>query len=282
MMLPLSCTATPREVAAFVIYGLSDPRTGIVRYVGKTVQRPKMRLRCHIDKAMSHRSYGRVGAWIRSLAKLGLEPGIVIIETAIGQSWREAERQCIEMYRLFDPDGMLNVNDGGNGNHGEVNLPEEVLGLLGVKTDVWIAGKYGLCRETISYQRRRLGIATAPRSEYKKTDKTGRVAHNRAVIPESILSRLGIEYDSVLAREAGVTKAVMQRRRKESGIPAIKTMPRRRGERHHNARVTWEVVCQVREMSANGALGTEIAHAFGVSANIVSRIINWKNWKARE
>ena len=55
------------------IYSLSDPRTGEIRYVGKTVNL-KRRLYGHLyDDEKTHKS-----AWIKSLKRLGLKPQLDI------------------------------------------------------------------------------------------------------------------------------------------------------------------------------------------------------------
>ena len=67
-------------MSKFIIYGLTDPRTGEVRYVGKStsgMNRPRahrwpthMRLNTH------------TAAWVRKLHSLGLTYGIDVIEGA--------------------------------------------------------------------------------------------------------------------------------------------------------------------------------------------------------
>ena len=59
------------------IYGLIDPRTGCLRYIGKTAN-PKVRLADHVcpeRRDQSHRA-----CWIRGLTKLNLRPLLEVLE----------------------------------------------------------------------------------------------------------------------------------------------------------------------------------------------------------
>jgi len=93
------------------IYGLVDPRTNEIRYIGKTQQSPSTRLRAHmLDRSNCHRVH-----WLRELAALGLEPDIVLLEAIEGAwPWQESERYWIAKYRN-EGARLLNLTDGGEG-----------------------------------------------------------------------------------------------------------------------------------------------------------------------
>jgi len=96
------------------IYGLIDPRTDEVRYIGKSI-RPLERLRNHINepKTNCHRSH-----WIQGLKKEGLEPEIIIFESVWGEwPWQEAERFWIN-YGKRNGWPLTNNTDGGDGVDG--------------------------------------------------------------------------------------------------------------------------------------------------------------------
>ena len=60
------------------IYGLTDPRTGELRYIGKTKNSLKYRLMRHVryrDKGSVHKN-----SWIGLLERDGLRPEIFVIE----------------------------------------------------------------------------------------------------------------------------------------------------------------------------------------------------------
>lgn len=100
------------------IYGLVDPETGEVRYIGKSI-RPEQRLRNHINEAPSncHRSH-----WIQSLKARGLEPTLMIIETIHGEwPWQESERFWIKRCR----DGGIRLTNNTSGGDGVSDLPPE-------------------------------------------------------------------------------------------------------------------------------------------------------------
>ena len=92
------------------IYGLIDPNTAEVRYIGKSI-RPKERLTNHMnDVSNCHRSH-----WLQSLKSKGLKPEMVILEEMDGESdWQSSERKWIQYGR--DANWPLTNNtDGGDG-----------------------------------------------------------------------------------------------------------------------------------------------------------------------
>lgn len=96
------------------IYVLLDPRSGAVRYVGKTNDMPR-RLERHICERPKKPTWK--WWWIQSLVKLGLAPTIQSVQTGSGDSHKEAERNWIAAYRLFGS-GLTNIADGGYGGSG--------------------------------------------------------------------------------------------------------------------------------------------------------------------
>jgi len=68
------------------IYGLADPETGTIRYVGKAVD-PERRLKEHAYGSALHKQ-----RWFNFLRKRGLGPELIILEQVQdGQDWRERE-----------------------------------------------------------------------------------------------------------------------------------------------------------------------------------------------
>lgn len=94
---------TPAE-----IYGLYDPRTGALRYIGKANDATK-RLKSHLRDAS--RRDTPVYRWLRKLRADGLAPQMLVLEAA--KDWREAERRLIALSRARG-DSLLNVADGGD------------------------------------------------------------------------------------------------------------------------------------------------------------------------
>jgi hypothetical protein len=98
------------DVVAY-IYGLVDPETEQIRYIGKSI-RPAERLENHINEPPSncHRSH-----WLQKLKRAGLRPGIVIIESVVGAwPWQESERFWIA-YGRKQGWPLTNNTSGGDG-----------------------------------------------------------------------------------------------------------------------------------------------------------------------
>lgn len=99
---------TRKTLPRIEIYGLTDPRTGVVRYVGKA-QDAGARFKGHIrDRA---RRKTRVYAWIDSLLDSGLTPGLVVLDRVPAEEWEVAERAWIE--RLGASGMLTNIARGG-------------------------------------------------------------------------------------------------------------------------------------------------------------------------
>jgi hypothetical protein len=92
------------------IYGLHDPRTGELRYIGKSI-RPIERLGNHInERTNTHR-----GHWIAELTRLSLRPVLVIIDSVPANSdWQSIERVYIAG-ALEDGCRLTNSTAGGEG-----------------------------------------------------------------------------------------------------------------------------------------------------------------------
>jgi group I intron endonuclease len=104
------------------IYTLSDPRTGEVRYVGKSVD-PTKRLEKHISDAKQKLKNSYVQNWIRSLVNIGIIPVQEVIEKC-GEDWVERETFWIAHYRALPNAQMTNVTDGGEGTCGHIHSEE--------------------------------------------------------------------------------------------------------------------------------------------------------------
>lgn len=95
-----------------VIYGLADPRTGHLRYVGKTSGDPHVRLLAHMNDVRRGRTFIPRHKWIAELLSLGLEPQMFEIERS--EDWREAEQFWIGYFRFIGCE-LLNATAGGDG-----------------------------------------------------------------------------------------------------------------------------------------------------------------------
>jgi hypothetical protein len=94
------------------IYGLIDPRTGLIRYVGRTGKTLAARFRTHLADTVRHRDKDNHRLrWIRKLLRLELAPSIVLLEECDGDGVRE---ECFHI-KLARSDGLplTNSTDGG-------------------------------------------------------------------------------------------------------------------------------------------------------------------------
>lgn len=98
------------------IYTLTDPRTKVIRYVGKT-NNLAVRLAMHLcEKRGTHKNN-----WLAQLRDLGLRPIMDVIEECTEETWPERERFWISHFRQM---GLPLTNLDSGGNHGR-SLCEE-------------------------------------------------------------------------------------------------------------------------------------------------------------
>jgi hypothetical protein len=98
----------------FKVYGLKEPDTERIRYVGITKNRLKDRLRQHVgDKNKRHKSN-----WIKNLKQRGLRPEVELLED--GLSFEQAIKKEVEYIKMFKSFGakLVNATDGGEGTIG--------------------------------------------------------------------------------------------------------------------------------------------------------------------
>lgn len=99
------------------IYGLADPDTNEIRYIGKSV-RPFDRLANHMnDKSKCHRAH-----WLQSLKAQNKRPNLVLLEMIQGEwPWQESERYWIARGRALG----WRLTNNTSGGDGVSDLPKE-------------------------------------------------------------------------------------------------------------------------------------------------------------
>lgn len=95
-----------------VVYSLSDPLTGEIRYIGQTTRSVDIRLSEHIRESKRDKPRLPVAWWIKSLG--GVSPIIKVIEET--DDCAEAERRLIKELGLIHR--LLNLTSGGDGTAG--------------------------------------------------------------------------------------------------------------------------------------------------------------------
>jgi hypothetical protein len=199
------------------IYGLVDPRDGLIYYIGKTSMGLKDRLRPHIYKSKKRRTPKE--RWINSLISEGYQPLInelARLEKPTDAEVAVTEQAWIDLYQLSNPK-LTNVGFGGQGGSGSHRLSwtPELDALLGKVSDSDIAQQLGCDRKSVAYRREKLGISRCPQTNFVVPPLGG---WNRIDLPDEIISQLGKVSDSQLARQAGVCSSVVGRHRVERGI----------------------------------------------------------------
>lgn len=103
------------------IYALLDPETQAIRYVGKTSQPLRTRVRAHINRAQGQKQI-RSAKWIADLRAKSLEPVAIVLEQTQAD-WEAAERFWIASLRATGTD-LLNMTAGGSATPGLRLSPE--------------------------------------------------------------------------------------------------------------------------------------------------------------
>lgn len=113
------------EGPKYIIYGLEDPRTSQIRYIGKStsgLKRPS-------EHGRKNRSSGKCKNWIKSLQNKGMTFKIKILEVLEEETLLNAsERKWIAIGRELNWP-LTNMTDGGEGASGCVKSPETRLKL---------------------------------------------------------------------------------------------------------------------------------------------------------
>lgn len=109
-------------MSTWVIYGLFDPLTESLRYVGATSNHVK-RFASHLKD--SRRRKTRVGIWVHDLIQSDCLPVIGVLEETSNTEWQAAEKRWIAALKDDGVD-LLNSTDGGRGCPG-IKFSDEAL-----------------------------------------------------------------------------------------------------------------------------------------------------------
>lgn len=88
------------------IYGLADPETDQIKYIGKAIN-PFERYKGHLRNISKKNS--PVYKWMNMLPE---RPKLIVLACCLSEDWQSVERQVISQYRSEST--ILNVADGGN------------------------------------------------------------------------------------------------------------------------------------------------------------------------
>ncbi len=109
-----------QQIARIIIYGVSDPRTDEIRYVGVTKQLLRDRALSHAySKGRSHRS-----RWFQKLRSEGIVPHFFILqELDDNEDWADAEQFWIAYWKFLGA-RLINRSLGGGGPKGLIRSKE--------------------------------------------------------------------------------------------------------------------------------------------------------------
>lgn len=88
------------------IYGLADPQTHKIMYIGKAMN-AEQRYKGHLRDAARRKT--PLYQWINTLTE---KPKLIILASCTTEDWQTVEKQVITQYRVEGQ--LLNVADGGN------------------------------------------------------------------------------------------------------------------------------------------------------------------------
>lgn len=107
------------------IYSLTDPRDGLIKYIGKTNQKdPKARYNQHIFQWKRDKGkHSRLNSWIKHLVINGLKPEMIIEDQCSEDNWKDYERGYIALMKACGAN-LKNSTNGGDETPTGCNSPE--------------------------------------------------------------------------------------------------------------------------------------------------------------
>lgn len=193
------------------IYGLVDPDSDRIMYVGATTRSLSRRLYGHMSESRRKPDLPK-SKWIKSLGER--RPGIVLLEVA-GVNWRESEQRWIE--RL---PGLLNAARGGAGCPPTPKSPEHV-----AKVQAALQGRQG--QPCSAEQRAKISAALKGKKKSPETVERMRLARQGS---GAALARLDEEQVLKIREEfaAGATRQELALRTGMSRAAIADIVARRR------------------------------------------------------
>lgn len=237
-----------------IIYGMKDPRSGEVRYIGKTIQQLELRVRGHLKPHTLQRCDTHLTRWLRQLRSEGLKPIAFVIEEVSIKDLDKTEVFWIAHYKSLGAK-LVNIAPGGTGGptrKGYKNSPEHTKrlheGLAHAKAN-------GLIPSTPRTPEWNAKIADA-RKGMKFTKQ------HRANISAG---KKGKKQDpDVIAKRRGIPCTEQHKEKIRQGI----------------AKLTWEQVDEIRELLQVGELSnSQIGKLYGLSPRAILCIKKEETWK---
>lgn len=275
-----------------IIYGLVDPLTNQLRYVGKTISGMAKRLEGHIGNA--RRGLNQPCAhWVRSLLAKSRIPEIFEIEAcAFGVDWEEAEQFWIENCRSLGC-RLLNLSIGGGAGALGWRATEETKRRMSLKSKGRIVS---------ADARRKIGNANRgrPKTELQLRLSSERIRgekHPRVKITEKdvpiIRALIAAGYSGAqVGKLFGIRKQsadLIFHRETWRHVPELEvdisgiTVPpirRLRGSENGISKLNESAVKDIRRrLQGRRETGKDLAKEYGVSTSVISAIRKRHTWR---
>lgn len=133
-----------KKLDHWLVYGLFDPATGAIRYVGQTSYVLHHRLSRHLYEAKRLNVCDSKRDWILALLAVEQRPVIrALVRVTTEAEACDAERLQIEAWRASGAD-LLNEVDGGRGSHGRVlrDSTKAKIGEANMGRVSWMKGRH--------------------------------------------------------------------------------------------------------------------------------------------
>lgn len=247
------------------IYGLIDPITTEIRYVGRTKRSLDVRLRSHIKEARV-RGNTHVHCWIKSLSNRGASPEMVLLQECNSDTWSEGERFWIEYFRSIGAD-LTNIAVGGQGPLGFQHKEETKAR--------WRESRRG---EACYWYGKKRDPALFALMNEKKRQKFEEFGHplKGKVYTEEERFRMG-------NGRRGKSNTEYMKKRTSETAKELWTNPKwkewaskMRGESHRSAKLTEDDVRAIRQDIRSCR---KIASQYGVDSKTISSVKSGKSWK---
>ena len=199
------------------IYLVKCPSSGSPKYVGRSRFDPERRLRQHISKANRNLKKGKPDtAFHKWLTEIDRVPPVELLEVVPANDYSGQEQVWVD---IFGYEQLLNSRKGDSvvTEYGE--LPDWLYRFLGKYSDRHIARRFGMCRETIGYNRRKAGIKRC--EQYRRVSPPVLTTDDQPMwiqLPAWATELLGHVPDVLLAEQVGSNKTKIGRDRRRLGI----------------------------------------------------------------
>jgi len=243
------------------IYGLFDPRSEALRYIGQTTKDPEERLMCHLCPS-SLKQHSHVARWKKGLMKRGLQPLVLTLDVALSQE--ELDRLEVGWIAKCRSEGrrLTNLSDGGNGPWGHEVSAE-------TRAKISRAQK-GVPRPKPSAATRRKMSAAQKGRCHNPPEHYQRLADQKRGESRSAETRAKIS----VAKQANPSRHRAGTRHTEEAKARVSCNRRGKhmGDAHHNRRhdISTEVILQ---RLAEGLTKVAVARELNVSPTFIHRRI---------